>query len=116
MKGPLFARLEKEQAIYDESDADDLEDIYPADREPVNDSYMRYFNSGKDCEVEFRVYCEDGELRWIRELMVAMEMKQGKVTLSRGVMQDITRQKAIEMELRESQRNLEALVAATNSS
>ncbi len=62
---------------------DDLADVYELDRERVHEAYAKYYNTGEYCRVEFRALREDGELRWIRELMIVLEMKDGKVTLTR---------------------------------
>lgn len=92
---------------------EDLSDILEEDREHVKRIYDDYYSSGRDCEIEFRIRRgDDGEVRWIRELLVALQMKHGKVTLTQGVMQDITAQKNIEMQLRESKQDLEGQVAA----
>lgn len=106
----IYGQTEEEYLASVDSVEEDLSDVYEADREQVHEQYVKYFNSGEDCHVEFRAYRSDGELRWIRELMVALEMKDGKVTLTRGVLQDITEQKKIELELREAKHNLEDLV------
>ncbi len=91
---------------------DDMGDVHELDRKRVDTAYDQYWSSGKDCKIEYRAYRDDGEVCWIRELLVALEMKDGKVSLTRGVLQDITEQKKIEMELREARDKLEQQVAA----
>ena len=94
-----------------ESVDSDLEDVYESDREPLKQAYARFHQTGEDCIVEYRILRPDGETRWIRELLVAQQLKaDGKVALSRGVVQDITRQKDTELELRSAKQNLENLV------
>ena len=94
-----------------ESVDSDLEDVYEADREPLRQAYVRFHRTGEDCSVEYRILRPDGETRWIRELLIAQQLKSdGKVALSRGVVQDITEQKNIELELRSAKQNLEKLV------
>lgn len=73
-------------------------------------AYRRYFNNGKDYRIEYRLHRADGEVRWIRELLVAQKMRTDKVMLARGMYQDITSEKTIELELREAKQNLEDLV------
>jgi diguanylate cyclase (GGDEF)-like protein/PAS domain S-box-containing protein len=111
----IYGMTEEEYLDSVDSVEEDLSDVYEADREQVHQKYVEYFNTGEDCHVEFRAYRQDGELLWIRELMVALEMKDGKVALTRGVLQDITEQKKIELELREAKHNLEQLVAERTS-
>ncbi|MDH3759401.1 MAG: diguanylate cyclase [Gammaproteobacteria bacterium] len=106
----IYGMTEEEYLASVDSVEDDLSDIYEADREQVREQYVKYFNTGEDCHVEFRAYRNDGELLWIRELMIALKMKDGKVTLTRGVLQDITEQKNIELELRAAKNNLEDVV------
>lgn len=89
---------------------DDIEDVHESDRERVREAYIRYFNTAEDCKIEYRIVLPDGEHRWIRELLVALEKKDGKASLTRGVLQDITDQKTIEMELRKAKQDLEQLI------
>lgn len=95
-----------------ESVEDDLKDVHEDDRDMVAKVYAEYFHCGKDIRIEYRVLRPDGEIRWVRELLSAIQLRPGgKVGLSRGVMQDITEQKNIEMELRIAKQDLETLVA-----
>lgn len=89
---------------------DDMADVYEFDRERVDIAYNKFWSTGRDCKIEYRAYRNDGQICWVRELLVALEMKGGKVSLTRGVFQDITEQKNIEMELREAKENLERQV------
>ena len=89
---------------------DDISDVHDEDRELVREIYTRYYNTAEDCKIEYRLVLPDGEIRWIRELLVALEVEQGKAVLTRGVLQDITEQKTVEVELREAKQNLEQLV------
>jgi diguanylate cyclase (GGDEF)-like protein/PAS domain S-box-containing protein len=79
---------------------DDLADVIPEDRERVAEAYREFVANGEDCELEFRVQHEDGSIRWVRELSRAKLTRDGRVTQTLGVAQDITRQKQIEDELR----------------
>lgn len=96
-----------------ESVEDDLKDVHDDDREMVRQAYSEYFSSAKECSIEYRILRPDGEIRWIRELLSAHQLRpDNRVGLSRGVIQDITRQKDIESELLIAKQNLEMLVAA----
>ena len=107
----IYGMTEDEYMYNVDSVDEDLADVYEPDRKRVHEQYVNYFHSGENCHAEFRVFRKDGELRWIRELMVALEMQDGKVTLTRGVLQDITEQKNTELELRAAKQDLEQLVA-----
>ncbi len=108
----IYGMSEQEYIEEVETGEDDLSDVHELDLERLRNAYEHYYNTGEDCRVEFRIFRQDGEIRWIRELDVALEMKEGHVSLTRGVMQDITEQKNIELELRAAKEDLEILVAA----
>ena len=89
----------------------DLADVVESDRKWLEEAYDHFFKSGEDCSVEYRIVRPDGEIRWIRELLVAHMIKSdGLVALSRGVVQDITSEKIMQQELIETNQNLEQLV------
>ncbi|MEM7562743.1 MAG: PAS domain-containing protein [Pseudomonadota bacterium] len=71
---------------------DDLSDIVEEDRERVNEAYRLYLQSGQDCNIEYRIRRTDGEVRWLRELGKAKEIREGRVVQTLGVVQDITEQ------------------------
>ena len=78
---------------------DDLADVLPEDRTRVAEAYREYVVNGEDCAIEFRVQRIDGSIRWVRELTRAKLSRDGKVTQTLGVVQDITTQKKTEEEL-----------------
>ncbi len=69
---------------------DDLADIVEEDRERVADEYRAYLENGENCAIEYRFTRADGEVRWMRELGRAKVMKNGRVSQTLGVVQDIT--------------------------
>ncbi|MFT4650241.1 MAG: diguanylate cyclase (GGDEF)-like protein/PAS domain S-box-containing protein [Polaribacter sp.] len=69
---------------------DDLSDIHPDDRERVQAEYDRYLNTAGECAIEYRVIRSNGQIRWIGELNKARQVKDGKVSQTLGVIQDIT--------------------------
>jgi len=79
---------------------DDLDRVIEADRQRVEDKYKHYIETGEDLIIEYRILHRDGEERWLRELNQAKSMGNGRVSHTLGVLQDITPQKEIEMELR----------------
>ena len=78
---------------------DDLSDIVEEDRDRVAEEYRHFRETGHDCALEYRVQRNDGSVRWIRELGTAKQMKDGKVTKTLGVVQDITERVKHEQEL-----------------
>ncbi len=108
----IYGLTEEEFLQSVDSLEEDMVDVHPFDRERVDAAYNEYWATGKDCKIEYRAFRSNGDVCWIRELLVALEMKDGKVTLTRGVFQDITEQKTTEIELREAKQNLEQQVAA----
>ncbi len=82
-----------------QSSEDDLADIVDEDRERVREEYTRYMEIGEDCAVEYRIRRSDGSVRWVRELTTAKRKRQGRVTQTLGVVQDITDRIEREQEL-----------------
>jgi diguanylate cyclase (GGDEF)-like protein/PAS domain S-box-containing protein len=78
---------------------DDLANIVEEDRQRVADEYREYIASGEDCAIEYRIHRKDGAIRWVRELAHAKVLKNGRVSQTLGVMQDITDQVLREQEL-----------------
>jgi diguanylate cyclase (GGDEF)-like protein/PAS domain S-box-containing protein len=78
---------------------EDLASIVAEDRKRIAEEYRRYLQQGEDCAIEFRILRTDGQIRWVRELCYAKEMKNGRVTQTLGVMQDITDRVQREQEL-----------------
>lgn len=79
---------------------DDLQEVVEVDRERVAQAYRHYIDTGKSLDIEYRIVLPDGRQRWVRELNEARSMRPGGVLHTLGVLQDITRQKEIELELR----------------
>lgn len=79
---------------------DDLDRVIEADRQRVEDEYKHYIETGEDLAIEYRILRGDGEERWLRELNQAKSMRNGRALHTLRVLQDITQQKEIEMELR----------------
>ncbi|HUV23694.1 MAG TPA: PAS domain-containing protein, partial [Gammaproteobacteria bacterium] len=78
---------------------DDIGDVVEEDRERVADEYRYYIDNGRNCAIEYRIRRADGAIRWVRELGRPRAMKNGRVSQTLGVMQDITDQVLREQEL-----------------
>ena len=79
--------------------ADDICDVVDEDRERVAEEYRYYLEHGQNCAIEYRIRRCDGAIRWVRELGRAKAMKNGRVSQTLGVMQDITDRVLREQEL-----------------
>jgi len=78
---------------------DDLSDVVSEDRERVAEEYRHYLANGNNCAIEYRIRRADGAIRWVRELGRAKAMKNGRVSQTLGVMQDVTDRVRREQEL-----------------
>lgn len=82
-----------------QSTNDDLSDVHLDDRKRVSGEYRQYFNSAEECAIEYRITRSNGQVRWIRELLKARQVEDGKAIQTLGVAQDITEQVNREQEL-----------------
>ena len=78
---------------------EDLADIHEEDRHRVAEEYRYFVANGEPCAVEFRLLRRDGQVRWVRELSYPKVMRDGRVSHTLGVMQDITDRVQREQEL-----------------
>jgi diguanylate cyclase (GGDEF)-like protein/PAS domain S-box-containing protein len=78
---------------------DDICDVVDEDRERVAEEYRHYLENGRNCAIEYRIRRADGQIRWVRELGRPRAMKNGRVSQTLGVTQDITDQVLREQEL-----------------
>lgn len=70
-----------------------LEAIHPDDREKVNRAYTESLENHRPYEITHRLLMADGRIKYVRESCETLYDAQGLPTLSRGTIQDITRQK-----------------------
>jgi len=99
-----------EEFMLRQSVAADIEDIHEDDRERVAAEYRHSIETGEECAVEYRIIRPDGKQRWVRELGNAHKMKNGRISQTMGVMQDITSQKDAEEQMLAAKGELEAKV------
>jgi PAS domain S-box-containing protein len=88
-----------------------VEIIHPEDR----DAFLRIFvesisESDLPVAYQFRVICENGEVRWLETISKKIFDDSGRYLGKRGVTRDITRRKTVRQALEESERNLRAIV------
>jgi len=86
-----------------------LERIYPEDRSDYNKVVKKLATEGK-ADFEFRLVRSDGEIRWVSGQGATFFGKNGVPVTMFGTMQDITKRKETEEELRKHREHLEELV------
>ncbi len=113
---PGYARIHgrsvDEFMAYVEAEQDNLHAVHEDDREILRAKIVDYIEAGADTfDAEYRVVHPDGKIAWVRELSISRNKKEGRVTLTLGVLQDITAKREAEQKLREAHDSLEATVA-----
>lgn len=77
--------------------------VHPEDKEELTRAYD-CFVKGDPCDEQFRIIRLDGEVRWIRERAFLVEEDGRGVERIVGIIQDITDQVQLELELRQGQK------------
>jgi PAS domain S-box-containing protein len=83
--------------------------VHPADRARVAASCERSARDGDELDLEFRVPCPDGSVRWLAEKARTFVADDGRPLYVTGACVDVTRRKQVEEALREETRLLELL-------
>ncbi|WP_291873620.1 PAS domain S-box protein [Leptospira sp.] len=89
--------------------------IHPEDREKVNHAYSQSLIHKQKYEIEHRLILLDGRIKWVRETCYSIFDSNGNPEISIGTCQDITRQKELEIHLKESEKKYSNLVENTAS-
>lgn len=94
--------------------------IHPEDVDYVNQKNKMLSISGTNLELEFRIIRKDGEIIWVQSKTRVIRDERNKTIRTTGTVNDITKQKSIEMELRKHQevltRNIEQHKVVANIS
>lgn len=80
--------------------------IHPEDVEWVQEKVKELKMSGTSLEIEFRIKKKDGSFIWVLSKNRLLKDDNNKITRATGTITDISRQKAIETELRFSEEHL----------
>jgi len=80
--------------------------IHPADRESVLASCQRVEAGAEDHQFEYRMIAASGQILWFRHIVRMVKDSHGRAVKLRGVMVDITEQRAAEQALRDSEERL----------
>ena len=86
------------------------ERLHPDDKERVQDSYRKYFESGEgSMQIDYRVRKGEQEYIWVQDYVGVVERNvDGSIQRIMGTMQDITERKQAEMELKHAKEKAEA--------
>ena len=76
--------------------------LHPEDRSRVIEA--RKTRATIASELEYRIVCPDGTVRWIRELAFPVHDAEGRVIRAAGVAEDVTERRQLEMQLSQSQK------------
>jgi PAS domain S-box-containing protein len=87
--------------------------VHPDDWEEVSDPYLNGFREDR-VEVEYRVICPDGSIRWIYSLGATNRDADGVARNVSGIHLDITERKQAAAELEEARRQVELAVRGAN--
>ncbi|MBL6933543.1 MAG: PAS domain S-box protein, partial [Rhodospirillales bacterium] len=85
--------------------------IHPDDVDRVQASFSGLIADGVPMDIEYRIVRSDGEVRWIREIGIATDYKDGRYGRSYGTTQDITDRIHVEQSLRETLKLNETILA-----
>ncbi len=64
--------------------------VHPDDRDMRATAYMRSVEQGSVYDVEFRVFCPDGSIRWVNKRAQVLRDHDGSAIRMAGVCQDVT--------------------------
>ncbi|MGZ4150563.1 MAG: PAS domain-containing sensor histidine kinase [Actinomycetota bacterium] len=84
--------------------------LHPDDRERAVTRFVRVASAGGRFDEEYRLRAKDGDWVWLRDLGHAVKDVDGVPRRIRGLMVDITAQKAVEEEADEAERRFERVV------
>ena len=77
--------------------------VHPDDREAVNETYQQSLTKRAPYQISHRLVMPDGRIKWVRECGETEYDAHGLPIVSRGTVQDITSQRAVENALAQSQ-------------
>lgn len=106
----IFRLFEIDRSRFDATYEAFLNAIHPDDRDGVSQAYSHSLATRTAYEVTHRLLLPDGRIKWVHELCSTDFDAEGKPLRSVGTVQDITRQRQAEENLRHMNETLEARV------
>ncbi|HEY9612124.1 PAS domain S-box protein [Allocoleopsis sp.] len=85
--------------------------LHPDDRPRVIQSLRRTVETGTDYEVESRIICTNGTIRWVASKGALIRNPNGIVVRMTGTLMDITKRKQIELALERERQQLRQIIA-----
>ncbi len=86
-----------------------LDVVHPDDREMEVAAIQRGVEHGESWDIEHRLICDDRTEKWVHAIGKAIKDDNGKVIELLGTVQDITKEKLIDLELEQSSRRFKAM-------
>jgi PAS domain S-box-containing protein len=80
--------------------------VHPDDLKKVSDAYDEAIKIKKDHIIEHRVLLQDGAIKYVRENSVTKYSNSGEPISVEGTIQDITKEKLAEVQLKDSEKRL----------
>lgn len=99
----IFRLFEIEKQSFGSSYEAFLDAIHPDDREMVDHAYTKSVENHQPYEIVHRLLFSDGRIKYVHEICETLYDNEGTPVLSRGTVQDITRQRETNEKLRQSQ-------------
>jgi PAS domain S-box-containing protein len=84
--------------------------IHPDDRERMIAQFVRAATAGWSFDAEYRVRAKDGSVVWLRDVGHVVRDAEGRPTLLRGLMVDVTKQRLVEDDRRSAEERIRAVV------
>jgi PAS domain S-box-containing protein len=84
--------------------------VHPDDRERIVSEFITASTQGRAHDLEYRFLAKDGRVVWLRDIGHTVPDHQGRPSLVRGIMVDITRQKLTEESHQEAEQRFRLLV------
>jgi PAS domain S-box-containing protein len=84
--------------------------IHPDDRERMIAQFVRAATAGWSFDTEYRFMAKDGSALWLRDRGHIVRDAEGRPTLLRGLMVDVTKQRVVEEERRSAEERFRAVV------
>src|SRR5919202_6598260 len=85
--------------------------LHPDDRPKVIQALRRTVETGTDYEVESRIICTNGTIRWVASIGALIRNPNGIAVRMTGTLMDITKRKQIELALERERQQLRQIIA-----
>ncbi|MBU1667841.1 PAS domain S-box protein [bacterium] len=87
-----------------------LDNIHPDDKEKVNHAYLKSIEDKKPYHIIHRLITKNGTLKYVEERCEHILDEQQNIIRSIGTIQDISKRKTVEIELRKSKKNYQSIL------